>query len=72
MGSWRQFPELAVFPGCLLFGDDRSDDASYPSTPFTAEQLAAKEPALTANACKDGARLYSHEGMPPLQNNTWL
>lgn len=67
MKLWQQYPDLAVFPGSLLLEDNRPDDATYPSSSLSPEQLAAEEPALSSAACQHGARLYEPEGMfhPP-------
>ena len=39
--GWKQFSGVAFLFGCMLFGDDRPDDCSCPSTSFAAQQLAA-------------------------------
>lgn len=39
--GWKQFSGVAFLSGCMLFGDDRPDDCSCPSTSFAAQQLAA-------------------------------
>ena len=71
MKLWEQYPDLAAFPGTLFLHDDRPERDEYPSAALTAEQLKQEEPALSANACKAGARLYKQEGMPSSQDITW-
>ena len=63
MKLWHEYPDLAVFPGSLVLEDKRPEDATYSSTPLSPEQLATKEPALSQQACKQGARLYQPEGI---------
>ena len=62
MKLWQQYPDLAVFPGSLLLADTRPEDAFYPSTSLSPEQLVAEEPALSPEASRKGARLYGPEG----------
>lgn len=62
MKLWKEYPDLAVFPGSLLLADNRPDDATYPSSLLSAEQLGTVEPALSTAACRQGARLYKAEG----------
>ena len=63
MKLWHEYPDLAVFPGSLVLEDKRPEDATYSSTPLSPEQLATEEPALSKQACKQGARLYQPEGI---------
>lgn len=62
MKLWQQYPGLAAFPGSLLLADQRDDDASYPSSLLSPEELASEEPGLAQKARHGGARLYQPEG----------
>ena len=63
MEEWKQFPELAHFPGCIALADTRECDASYPSVALTPQELLLQEKALAQGAGSKGARLYAQEGM---------
>lgn len=63
MELWRQYADLAVFPGSLILDDDRTGDSAYPSSPLTPDHLKEEEPGLSDAACKAGARLYKSEGV---------
>ena len=62
MQQWRNFPELAEFPGTIAVGDARDEDSTYKSSNVRPDTLSSLEPQLSPEAAAQPLRLYSQEG----------